>query len=115
MSITQTEADNAKAAFAVQIDAMVSGTSPTGESPSGTYLPPAAVITDANTAKWTLDAVPFPPYGFKIFKNGQWATGIAKQLAYCGGKVLCFNGQNYFEWNGSAWLPRSQPFCQKTN
>ncbi len=114
MSITQAEADASKAAFGAQIDLLVTG-APTGESPTGTWLPPAAAITDSHGDKWTLDVTPQPPYGFKIMRNGIWISGIAQQLAYCGGKILCYNGQGYFNWNGTTWIVQSAPFCPRTN
>ncbi len=115
--MTQAEADKFIADLTVFVNQRVTPIpAPTGESLSGTWVTsPGQVITDSHGDKWTLDATPWQPYGFKILKNGSWVSGVAAQLAYCGGKILCFNNQSYFNWNGTTWTPQAAGFCPKTN
>ncbi len=116
MAITQAEADKSKAAFGAEIDKLV-GTTPipptTGESPTGTYFPPATVIIDHNGDKWTFGQS--WPFGFEVLRNGTFSNAYATQLAYCTGKVMSFNGQSYAFWNGTAWQYQSTGFCPRTN
>lgn len=71
----------------------------TDPDPHGTTIPPAAAITDAAKAVWTVS-------GGKIFKDGAvlpsssvdlllWHDGVIHQRNSFGG---------WWRWNGSAWI-----------
>jgi len=83
-TITATVTDSSAAApVTITLPISPPATTGTGTSPSGTTVPPAASITDANGNIWTLTA------GAQVAVNGvvDQTTNHAIELVYVGGKL----------------------------
>jgi hypothetical protein len=82
-----------------------------GVSPNGTLAPPAASITDAQFAVWTIgSAVPSAGTGlFQILKNGAWfAGGIGSTIAM-DAVIKVLGTRNWFAPSGNSWTVTTAP------
>jgi len=97
------------AVAAGMIAAPLTANSQTNVSPSGTTVPPAASITDANGGIWTLGAA--TQYGFKILLNGNWAAkGHAVLMSWRNGQLKNQNNiGDWWLWTGSGYVSTTAP------
>jgi hypothetical protein len=74
-------------------------------SASGTAIPPASSITDSSGAVWTLS-------GGSVYRNGAKAqnTYNVSLILWYGGSIYHEGtGGQFYQWNGSNWVPSNDP------